>query len=146
MTNGQNGVAPSAIHVATAAQVAAVAQGFQAFVSPQHPLLADESADLPLQLVITEANRVIAGVLGRVFWQGLEIEVLWWTRLIVSEAWAGGCCNRRKTTPAPKVPGWPICAPRRRLPYMSAAATGTAAICRYLWEPGCTASIRSWAR
>jgi len=77
MTNGQNGVAPSAIQVATAAQVAAVAQGFQAFVSAQHPLLADESADLPLQLVITEANRVIAGVLGRVFWQGLEIEVLW---------------------------------------------------------------------
>jgi GNAT superfamily N-acetyltransferase len=77
MTNRQNGVAPSAIQVATAAQVAAVAQGFQAFVSAQHPLLVDESADLPLQLVITEANRVIAGVLGRVFWQGLEIEVLW---------------------------------------------------------------------
>ncbi|MDH4761950.1 GNAT superfamily N-acetyltransferase [Pseudomonas oryzihabitans] len=65
------------IEVASAAQATAIAQGFQAFVSAQHPQLADESADVPLQLVIVEHSRVIAGLLGRVFWKGLEIEVLW---------------------------------------------------------------------
>jgi len=65
------------IQVASAAQATAVAQGFQAFVSAQHPQLADESGDLPLQLVISENSQVVAGLLGRVFWQGLEIEVLW---------------------------------------------------------------------
>ncbi len=65
------------VHQASVDQAAAVAQGFQAFVSAQHPQLADESADVPLQLVIIEDSRVIAGLLGRVFWQGLEIEVLW---------------------------------------------------------------------
>lgn len=63
--------------VATPAQAEAVGQGFAAFVSAQHPALADEAADIPVRLVITDATGVIAGLLGKVFWQGLEIEVLW---------------------------------------------------------------------
>ncbi|APQ14403.1 hypothetical protein BJP27_04560 [Pseudomonas oryzihabitans] len=63
--------------VATPAQAEVVEQGFTAFVSAQHPGLADESADIPLHLVISDATGVIAGLLGKVFWQGLEIEVLW---------------------------------------------------------------------
>ncbi|KTT27182.1 hypothetical protein SB14R_00535 [Pseudomonas oryzihabitans] len=46
-------------------------------MSAQHPGLADESADIPVHLVISDATGVIAGLLGKVFWQGLEIEVLW---------------------------------------------------------------------
>lgn len=65
------------ICVATAIQAEAVTRGFAAFVSAQHPGLADESADLPIRLFITEATGVIAGLLGRVSWEGLEIEVLW---------------------------------------------------------------------
>lgn len=78
------------IQLATAAQAAAVAQGFQAFVSAQQPQLADESADIPLQWVISDGGVVIAGVLGRLFWQGLEIEVLW-----VAEAYRGARLGRR---------------------------------------------------
>ncbi|MEH3023518.1 MAG: GNAT family N-acetyltransferase [Pseudomonas oryzihabitans] len=63
--------------MATVDQAAVVARGFQAFVSAQHPELADESADVLLQLVVVEDSVVIAGLLGRVFWQVLEIEVLW---------------------------------------------------------------------
>lgn len=80
----------SEIQPATAAQAAAVAQGFQAFVSAQQPQLADESADIPLQWVISDGGVVIAGVLGRLFWQGLEIEVLW-----VAEAHRGTGLGRR---------------------------------------------------
>ncbi|MDT3718093.1 GNAT family N-acetyltransferase [Pseudomonas oryzihabitans] len=65
------------ICIATSIHAEAVTRGFAAFVSAQHPGLADESADLPIRLVITEATGVIAGLLGRVFWEGLEIEVLW---------------------------------------------------------------------
>lgn len=74
--SGRPGVAYD-IQVATPAQAVAVEKGFAAFVGSQHPELADESADLPLHLVIADATGVIAGLLGRVFWQGLEIEVLW---------------------------------------------------------------------
>ncbi|QDD88727.1 hypothetical protein CCZ28_06755 [Pseudomonas oryzihabitans] len=65
------------ILVATPVQADAVEQGFAAFVSAQHPGLADESADVPVRLVISDTTGVIAGLLGKVFWQGLEIEVLW---------------------------------------------------------------------
>lgn len=78
------------IQPATAAQAAAVAQGFLAFVSALQPQLADESADIPLQWVISDGGVVIAGVLGRLFWQGLEIEVLW-----VAEAHRGTGLGRR---------------------------------------------------
>lgn len=78
------------IQLATAAQAAAVAQGFQAFVSAQQPQLADESADIPLRWVISDGGVVIAWVLGRLFWQGLEIEVLW-----VAEAYRGAGLGRR---------------------------------------------------
>lgn len=77
MTFQGEAVVPGDIQVATVDQATAVARGFQAFVSDQHPQLADESADIPLRLVIVEDSKVIAGLLGRVFWQGLEIEVLW---------------------------------------------------------------------
>lgn len=77
MTCRGKAVMPGDIQVATIDQAAAIARGFQDFVSAQHPQLADESADIPLRLVVVEDSRVIAGLLGRVFWQGLEIEVLW---------------------------------------------------------------------
>ena len=67
---------PGDIQVATIDQAAAIARGFQAFVSAQHPQLADESADIPLRLVVVEDSKLIAGFLSRVFWQGLAIEVL----------------------------------------------------------------------
>lgn len=70
-------VVPGDIQVATVDQAAAVARGFQAFVSAQHPQLADESADVSLRLVVVEDSRVIAGLLSCLFRQGLEIEVLW---------------------------------------------------------------------
>ena len=79
MKSSANGMSDTAcaVRVATSAQAEAVARGFAAFVSDQQPQLADESADIPLQLVITDASGVIAGLLGKVFWQGLEIDTLW---------------------------------------------------------------------
>ena len=68
---------PGEIHAAPLQPPAGHARGFQAFVSAQHPQLADESADIPLRLVVVEDSKLIAGFLSRVFWQGLEIEVLW---------------------------------------------------------------------
>lgn len=65
------------ILVATRAQAEAVERDFAGFVSAQHPGLADESADIPVRLVVSDSTGVIAGLLGKVFWQGLEIEVLW---------------------------------------------------------------------
>ncbi len=78
------------VQVATAAQAVAISRGFQAFVRAQQPQLADESADIPLQWVICDGGTVIAGVRGRLFWQGLEIEVLW-----VAEAYRGTGLGRR---------------------------------------------------
>lgn len=92
MSSIKNGI-PDVAHdilVATPAQAEAVGQGFAAFVNAQHPGLAGESADIPVRLVITDATGVIAGLLGRVFWQGLEIDVLW-----VAEAHRRGGLGQR---------------------------------------------------
>lgn len=86
---GRPGVACE-IFAATRAQAETVERGFARFVSARHPGLADESADIPVRLVISDATGAIAGLLGKVFWQGLEIEVLG-----VVEAYRGGGLGQR---------------------------------------------------
>jgi GNAT superfamily N-acetyltransferase len=47
------------------------------FISKQSPGLPDDSEDKAFLFTITEQSHLLGGISGNVYWNGLEIDVLW---------------------------------------------------------------------
>jgi GNAT superfamily N-acetyltransferase len=66
-----------------AADLAAVKAGMWGYIRSRLPDLPDESEDVPAAVFAQDgAGAIIGGVQGKVYWNGLEVELLW-----VDEAW-----------------------------------------------------------
>lgn len=50
---------------------------FHQYARSRIPDLADESADKPFLFNALEGNRVVGAINGNVYWNGLEIDILW---------------------------------------------------------------------
>lgn len=62
----------------TESDVAEIKSKFNEYLNSQFPELPDESQDLILSISVkNNSNRLIAGLIGKIYWNGLEIDTLW---------------------------------------------------------------------